>query len=79
MIARGKSDHAASALVGRKLQQPIGRAAKLERAAGLQAFAFQPDANPADLAVDQRGSLDQPGDTLRGLDHVVSRKLGPSV
>ena len=29
-----------------KLQQPVGRAAQLERAAGLQAFAFQPDAGP---------------------------------
>ena len=73
VIARRKGDDAALALLRRKLQQPVGRAAQLERAAGLQALAFQPDARAADFALDQRRSLDEPGDPLAPLRATSSR------
>ena len=48
MIAGREGDHAPLPLLRRQLQQPVGRAPQLERAAGLQAFAFQPDAAARD-------------------------------
>ena len=60
VIARRKGDDAPLPLFGRKLQQPVGRAAQLERATSLQTFTFQPDARAADLALDQWGLFDEP-------------------
>ena len=59
-------------LLGAKLQQPVGRAPQLEGAAGLQAFAFEPDAVALDLAFDQRRALDQTGDALGRFDDIVT-------
>jgi hypothetical protein len=63
------------ALLGRKLEQSVGRTPELERAAGLQAFAFEPDSGSADLALHQRSALDQPGNAVRCRDNIASRRL----
>ena len=73
VIARREGDHAALPLLRRELQQPVGRAPQLERAAGLQALAFEPDARARDLAFDQRRALDQAGDPLRPRRRTSSR------
>ena len=75
MIARRESDDAALPLFLAELQQAIGCAPQLECAAGLQAFAFEPDADALDPAFDERGSLDQAGDALGGFNHVVTRDI----
>jgi hypothetical protein len=75
MVARRESDDAPLALLRRKLQQPVGRPAQLERPASLQAFAFQPDARALDFALDQRRSLDQAGDPPGRFDDVFSDDL----
>jgi len=76
VVAGGESDDAAFALFGRELQQPVGRAPQLERSAGLQAFAFEPDSRAADLTLEQRRLLNEAGDTLRGFDDILPRDLG---
>jgi hypothetical protein len=60
------------------LQQAVGRPSQLERTPGLKALALEPDAGAVDLALDQRGSLDQPGDPLRRLDDLIMGDLGIS-
>ena len=75
MIAGGEGDHAALPLLVAELHQPVGRAAQLERAAGLQAFAFQPDAGPANPRLDQRRSLNRAADSLGRGEHVITRDL----
>jgi len=76
VVAGGESDNAALALFGRQLQQPVGRAPQLERSASLQALAFEPDSNAADLTIEQRRLLNEAADTLRGFDDVLPRDLG---
>jgi hypothetical protein len=54
------------------LEQTVGRAAQLERAAGLKAFAFEPHPRLANLAFDQRRLCDQSRDALRGcMDRIL--------
>jgi hypothetical protein len=79
MVARGESDHAALALFGGELQQPVGRTPELERAAGLEAFALEPDAGAADLAFEQRSALDQSADPLRRCDNIAPRDLSSDI
>ena len=76
MIAGGEGDDAPFPLVLRELQQAIGRTPQLERAAGLQALAFEPDSRAFDLALNERRSFDQAGDPLRRLDDVITSDLG---
>jgi hypothetical protein len=59
MISRRKGNHAALALFCRELQQTVGRAPELEGAARLQALALEPGADAANLAFDQRRTLDE--------------------
>jgi hypothetical protein len=76
MVARREGHHAARALLRRQLEQPVGRPAQLECAAGLQALAFEPRPFSRDLAVDQRRLLDETGDPFRSRDDIVARNLG---
>ena len=78
VIARREGDDAALALFGRELQQPVGCAPQLERAASLQAFALDPDAGAADLAFEQRGTLHEAADPLRCCDHIIPADAGCS-
>ena len=76
VIARGKGDHAALAAPRRQLQQPVGRAPQLERAAGLQALAFEPDSAPAiSLSISGVRST-SPAIRSAGFNHIVSSDLG---
>ncbi|HWI75773.1 MAG TPA: hypothetical protein VNS53_01660, partial [Sphingomicrobium sp.] len=60
----------------RELEEPVGSPPQLERVAGLQAFAFEPDSGAADLAFDQRRPLDEAGDSLRrGCDVIAGDEL----
>jgi len=76
VIAGGEGDDAAYPLLLRELQQAIGRASQLERAAGLQALAFEPDSRAFDLALNERRSFNQAGDPLRRRDDVIRTDLG---
>ena len=58
----------------RKLEQAVGRAPQLERAAGLQTFAFEPDADPA-TSLSISGCARQPGDPLGRFDDIVASDL----
>jgi hypothetical protein len=78
MIAGGESDYAARALLLRQLNQAVGRPSQLERPAGLQAFALEPDAGAANLGFDQRRALDEAIDPPSGLDDVGTANLGLS-
>jgi len=75
MVPGGESNDSALALNVRQLGKPVAGAAELERAAGLQAFALEPDLLPPDLAFDQRGPLDEPADSLRGGDDIGAPDL----
>ena len=75
MIARGESDHAPLPFLRRELEQAVGRAAELEGAAGLQAFAFQPDADAVDFAFDQGRPLDLSRNPLGRIDNVIARDV----
>jgi hypothetical protein len=76
MVARRKGHHAALPLLTAQLQKAVGRAPQLEGPAGLKTFAFEPDANPIDLAFDERRPFDQAGDPFSGFDNVITRDLG---
>src|SRR5947209_9001421 len=71
MIAGRERDDTPLTLIWRELEQPVGRTAELERAAGLKALALEPDACARDLAFDQRSALDQPVDSLSGGNDVI--------
>jgi hypothetical protein len=73
MVAGGKGDDAALALGWRQLQQAVGRSAQLERSAGLQTLAFQPDSDAFNLAFDERRLLDQ---TLNSLSRGQNVRAG---
>jgi len=75
VIARRESDYSPLPLVRRKLQKTVGGAPQLERAAGLKALAFQPEAMSLDLALDQRRALDQALDAGSRFQDVIGRKL----
>ena len=80
MIARREGDHAALPLLGDQLQQPVGRAAQLERAAGLQAFAFQPDARAVDLGFRSAAfARPVPAIRCRGRQHVFASDFSASI
>ena len=71
VVARGESDDASLPLLRAQLEQPVGRPAQLERPAGLQALAFQPDRTSPDVRFDQGGPLDMPGNPPGGIDHFL--------
>jgi hypothetical protein len=71
VIPRRKGHDSARAFLVRQLEQPVGRSPKFERMPRLQAFAFEPDSGPPDLAFDQWRSLDKAGDSRRRLDHCI--------
>jgi hypothetical protein len=76
VIARRKGYDSARPFLLRQLQEAVGRASQLERVAGLQALAFEPDSGAADLAFDQRRPLDEAGDSLRrGCDVIAGDEL----
>ena len=58
-----------------QLEQAIRGSAKLERAAGLKAFAFQPDSGAADLAFDERRPLNKVGNPVCRGDHIIASNL----
>ena len=73
VIARRESDDSALPLLRRELQQTVGRAAELEGAAGLQALAFEPDAQPpTSLSISGVRST-RSGNPLGRFDHVFTR------
>jgi hypothetical protein len=76
VIARREGHHAALPLLRRELQQAIGRAPQLESAAGLQAFAFEPNSGVADRAFDQRRLLDLTGDSRGRFNDVLAGNVG---
>jgi hypothetical protein len=73
VIARGKGHDSALPLFGRELKEAVGRSAQLECAAGLQALALKPDSGASDFAFDERRSLDQSRNSLRGVDDILAR------
>jgi hypothetical protein len=75
MIARRKRHDAALPLFGRELQQAVGRAPQLKCPAGLQTLAFEPDARPVDLALDERRVLDEITDPSGRLSDITTRDL----
>jgi hypothetical protein len=75
MIARGKGDYAPLPLRIAEQHQPVGRAAQFERSAGLQTFAFKPDAGPANPRLDQRRSFNRAADPIGGRKNVISSDL----
>jgi len=75
VIARRESNDTALALLWRKLGQAIACASKLERAAGLEALAFEPDQLSLDFAFNEGRALNQAGDPLlSGEDFVAADK-----
>ena len=72
VIARREGNDAPLPLFRRKLQQAVGRPPQLERAAGLQALAFEPYASAAHIAFDQRRALDLTGDSRRRFDDIFA-------
>ena len=73
MIARRESDHAARTLLGVELEQAVARAAQFERAAGLEALAFEPPAATVDSRFDQRGLDHRARDPRRRRDDILAR------
>src|SRR4030095_10771881 len=61
-----------------ELLQAVCRASELERATGLQAFAFQPDTMPSNLGFDQRRTLDiadTPHTPRRARKYIITGQL----
>jgi uncharacterized protein (DUF2267 family) len=58
-----------------QLHQPVGGAPQLEGSSGLQAFAFQPDAAPANLRFDQRRSLHRVAYAPGSRENVITSDL----
>jgi hypothetical protein len=75
MIAGRECNDSTLALPGTELQEPVRRSSQLERASGLQALAFQPDARAVDSGLDQRRLLDLAGNALGRLDDGLPAKL----
>jgi hypothetical protein len=73
VIPRRKGDNAAFALPGRELEQAVGRASQLERAAGLQTLAFEHYAQAVDLGFKQRCPFDQTGNALVSSENILTR------
>jgi hypothetical protein len=76
VIAGRECDHAALPLLRGKLQQPVRGSPQLERAAGLQAFALQPDSGAPDLTLDEWRTLNLTLDSTRRLDDIGSGQSG---
>ena len=73
-VVAGRKGHDASRpFFGRKLQQTVGRAPQLEGTAGLQALAFKPQPNPAELAFNQGRAGHESIDPRRRIGHVLAR------
>ena len=77
MIAGGESHHAALAFGRVELEQAVARSAQLERAAGLQGLAFEPDPAARELRLDQWRSNHLPRDPRRSRDDIASFHANP--
>jgi hypothetical protein len=72
VIAGRECNDAAHPLFRRKLEQSVRRAAQFERAARLQALAFEPNAGASNLAFDERRSLHLTSKARRGTENIFT-------